>query len=304
MQRGQLPSDNGAVPHSSDAADRHLKSSVPACHAASLEQMRDLDRLETAGRYAASVAHELNNLLTAIVAQAELAAEELATDDPACERLELVVGQAERASDLARELLTLSRRPSGRTELVDLGGLVLDSAAMLRRLVGPRIGVAVSARRGSEFVEADRSEVGQVLVNLVANARDAMPHGGHVVLETGTTAGCVTLTVRDTGCGMDDATASRVFEPFFTTKPAGRGTGLGLAIVRETVERFGGAVEVRSVHGRGTTFEVSLPASAATRGAPEDRVGRALHRDPFGRDGLVVLAGGPALAAGIEVAAS
>jgi signal transduction histidine kinase len=217
-------------------------------------------------------------VLTAINANVDLALMDVAGQDPAREALEEIRHAASRAADLTRQLLAFSRQQVLRLQSLDLDAVVADVERMLRRLISEDVELVTSPSRSRRRVRVDRSQIEQVLVNLVVNARDAMPHGGVIVLAThdvdlerGGPAHLtpdlppgryVALSVSDTGSGMDDATRARIFEPFFTTKEVGKGTGLGLATVYGIVRQSGGDVLVRSTPGRGTVFTVYLPEDA------------------------------------------
>jgi signal transduction histidine kinase/CheY-like chemotaxis protein len=224
------------------------------------EQLRQSQKMDAIGQLAGGVAHDFNNLLTAISANAELMSFELDEDCPAREELEEIRKTVRRGAELTRQLLGFSRKDStGRLEALDLNDVVRDAEKMLRRVIGEHIWLETKPDPSAPLIRADRGQMEQVLVNLVVNARDAMPEGGLICIETLRDAGGVNLVVRDTGHGMDDATRSRMFEPFFTTKPSGKGTGLGLATVYGIVRQSAGTIEVASAVGEGTTMTVRLP---------------------------------------------
>jgi signal transduction histidine kinase/ActR/RegA family two-component response regulator len=238
--------------------------------AASRSQARS-ERLEALGRLTGGIVHDFNNLLFVITGQVELARRQLAPDHPAFARLAPALQAAERAAALTRQLLAFGRGSDPRPRLVDLNDVVAQLGKMLQRLIGEDVELAVRAGRGLGWVEADFAETEQLVLNLALNARDAMPQGGRLVIETkrveiaGGSAPPVPpgryamLTVTDDGVGMDEETRRHIFEPFFTTKPEGAGSGLGLATVHRIVERHGGAIRVDTAPGRGTTFRVYLP---------------------------------------------
>ena len=236
-------------------------------------QLRQSQKMEALGQLAGGVAHDFNNLLTAILGYGRLALE-TASETSQRHDLEEIVKAASRAASLTKQLLAFSRRQVVETTVVDLNLLIVDMVTMLRRMIGEDIELATTLAAGLSHVRADRSQLEQVVMNLVINARDACEPGGRIRLVTeavdvdaslaavtpGLNRGAyVTLSVVDDGTGMDEATKSRLFEPFFTTKPRGQGTGLGLATVYGIVVQSGGAIEVESEFGRGARFTVYLP---------------------------------------------
>jgi len=236
------------------------------------EQLRQALKMEAIGRLAGGVAHDFNNLLTVILSNAELA---VATPGAATEELTEIRRAAERAGALTAQLLTVSRRQVVRTESLELNAVVRDAERMLRRVIPESVVLFTDLAPDAGFVRADRGQLEQVLMNLVVNARDAIPaEGGSVFVRTSRRTGAhgdvVVLSVQDTGMGMDDATRSRVFEPFFTTKAAGAGTGLGLATVYGIVRQSDGDVRIDSAPDAGATVTVSLPAVPPPEGTAPD----------------------------------
>jgi two-component system cell cycle sensor histidine kinase/response regulator CckA len=241
------------------------------------EQLRQVQRLDAMGRLAGGVAHDFNNILTVINGFSELLLSQLPADDPRRACAEEILKAGERAAGVASQLLAFSRRQLVSPQVLDLNAVVRDTETMLRRLIGEDIVLLTRLDPTCGPVRADPGQLQQVLVNLAVNARDAMPRGGELFLQTqrvqlgaqaAAAAGLpgagtyIALLVRDTGCGMDEATQARIFEPFFTTKASGRGTGLGLSTVYGIVKQSHGAISVRSQSGRGTTFTIYLPEVA------------------------------------------
>ncbi|HWP35097.1 MAG TPA: GAF domain-containing protein [Thermodesulfobacteriota bacterium] len=237
-------------------------------------QLRQSQKMEAVGQLAGGVAHDFNNLLTAIAGYADLLLAHLPPGDPLRRDAEEIRRAVHRAADLTGQLLAISRRQVLVPRLLDLNEVVSGMAAMLRRLIGEAIELVLHLDPSLGPVKADPTHLTQVLLNLAVNARDAMPGGGTLAIETGNVlldeaaarrrvglrpGRYVRLTVRDTGCGMDAATQARIFEPFFTTKPPGRGTGLGLSTVYGIVRQSGGHIEVDSAPGAGATFTILLP---------------------------------------------
>jgi PAS domain S-box-containing protein len=240
------------------------------------EELRQAQKMEGIGQLAGGIAHDFNNLLTAILGYAELLAGSLPASDIRRRDVEEIAKAGTRAAALTRQLLAFSRKQILAPRVVQLCTVVGDVIPMLRQLLGESVDLR-TVFHDSGLVKVDAGQLGQVLVNLAVNARDAMPGGGRLTIETaevvvdtsdsaphpGVPAGrYVSLAMSDTGHGMDDAIKRRIFDPFFTTKPLGQGTGLGLSTVHGIVKQSGGHVWVSSEVGRGTTFTVLLPMAA------------------------------------------
>jgi PAS domain S-box-containing protein len=262
-------------------------------------RLEQSQRLESLGQLVGGVAHDFNNLLNVIQGYTDFTAEEIgrrAQADPELAPVLEDIGQvqaaAQQAGRLTRQLLTFARHEIRQPEVIDLNEVVRGAGELLRRTLGEHIDLAIQAEPGLWRVKADRGQLEQILVNLAVNARDAMPGGGHLTIDTGNTevdeiyastrpalvsGRYVRLRVSDTGTGMDQATVKRVFEPFFSTKPKGRGTGLGLATVYGSVTSAGGSIDIYSEPGLGTTVSVLLPVTdedavaAAAPAAGDDR---------------------------------
>ncbi|MDP3775827.1 MAG: ATP-binding protein [Gemmatimonadales bacterium] len=247
-------------------------------------QLRHAQKMEAVGGLAAGIAHDFNNLLTTIVATAELIRSETPPTASYLEDLESLKRAGERGSELTRKLLAFTRQHQLTMQTLKLAETVADFARMVRRMVRADIELQVHSRDPDATVHADPGAVDQILMNLVTNARDAMPNGGTLTIDTGPASldaqfearegwgkpgEYVVLAVSDTGAGMSDETKRRAFEPFFTTKPAGVGTGLGLAIVYGLAKQHRGYVDLYSELGHGTTFKVYFPEVAAVATAAE-----------------------------------
>ena len=270
--------DDGLLTALADATGRmglflERKEADEALHRAE-EQLRQALKMEAVGKLAGGVAHDFNNLLTVILGRCTILLPRLQEGTPVHRGVALIHQTAQRAAALTRQLLAFSRKQVLKPQALDLTAVVDEIMPMLRRLIGENVELATRLAPSVRRVRADLSQIEQVIVNLAVNARDAMPNGGRLTLETrevdldaafvrrhdGARVGPhVQLTVRDTGIGMDAATLSRIFEPFFTTKGPGQGTGLGLSTVYGIVRQSGGSVWVESQPGQGTTFGICLP---------------------------------------------
>jgi PAS domain S-box-containing protein len=240
------------------------------------EQLRNAQQLEAIGRLAGGVAHDFNNILGIIMGHGELLLTHTEGDERVRNGLEQIRRAAERAASLTQQLLAFSRKQVLQPKVLDLNEAVADIQKMLSRVIGEDIELVARLHPSLLPVKADPGQVEQVLMNLAVNARDAMPQGGRLMMETSNVelrgeraqdlelpeGHYVMLRVGDTGHGMEAATLAHIFEPFFTTKPRGKGTGLGLSTVYGIVKQSGGSVHVSSVAGRGTEFDIYLPAGS------------------------------------------
>ncbi len=236
------------------------------------DELRQAHKMEAVGRLAGGIAHDFNNLLTVVLGNLELVRTGAAVGSDADELLASTERAAKQAAELTKQMLGFARRQPLSTATVDLNALVRDAMGLLRRTIDPRITMRFEPAVDLRPVAADPVQVQQILMNLCLNARDAMPDGGTLTLETvnddgptdGTPAGLVRLSVSDTGVGMTEEVRTKVFDPFFTTKGVGKGTGLGLAVVYGVAKAHGGWVEVISAPGAGSRFDVFLPCARTT----------------------------------------
>ena len=256
-----------------DITERHLLE----------EKLRQSQKMEAVGRLAGGVAHDFNNLLTVIEGYCRLLTDRLQSNPEACDQVKRIEDAAEKAASLTRQLLAFSRKQVLQPRVINLTSLVSNLDKLLRRLIGEDIELMTWTAPDLGLVKADPSQIEQVIMNLAVNARDAMPDGGRLTLETanvqldsgyavehpGVIPGSyVMLAVSDNGSGMTAETKARIFEPFFTTKEMGRGTGLGLSMVYGIVSQSGGHIWVYSEIGHGTTFKIYLPRTEAGAASP------------------------------------
>ncbi len=246
------------------------------------QQLLHSQKMEAVGRLAGGIAHDFNNLLSIIVGYAYLVQSSTAEGEPLRNAAEQIMAASERASTLTRQLLAFSRKQVMRPEVLDLNEVTAGIGRILPRLLGEDVDLRIFAGQDLHRVKADPGQIEQVLMNLVVNARDAMPEGGRLTIETGNVyfdpaearqhgvepGHYVLLAISDTGHGMDAETRARIFEPFFTTKDPGKGTGLGLATVYGIVSQSNGHIWVYSEPGEGTTFKIYFPATEAAAGHP------------------------------------
>jgi two-component system cell cycle sensor histidine kinase/response regulator CckA len=260
------------------AVQRELREAEQRQEREQLErQVQQLHKFETIGRLAGGIAHDFNNVIGAILGWAELCSQDAQPGTQLHERIHKIMDQADRAAGLTSQLLSFARRQILQPKRIDLNTHVLQSTSLLRRVIGENIAISVQTAKDLHVTLADPSQIDQVLMNLCLNARDAMPKGGRLVLETrnieiteeyrrsatyAQPGRYVLLLVSDTGVGMDAETIEQIFEPFFTTKEPGKGTGLGLATVYGIVKQHGGFLNVESEVGKGTTFQIYLPAGS------------------------------------------
>ena len=292
------------------------------------DQLRQAQKMEAVGMLAGGVAHDFNNLLTIITGYSQLILNNLREQDPNRHSVEQIMKAGERAAGLTKQLLAFSRRQVLQLKVLEINKLVTGLSSMLQRLIGEDIDLRLALHPDLGRVNADPGQLEQVLMNLVVNARDAMPKGGALTVETANVwfdhryagrhanvkpGAYILLAVSDTGTGMDQATQARLFEPFFTTKGSGQGTGLGLSTVFGIIRQSGGGIEVYSEPGRGTSVKVYLPridqpaaiesgkeSRVAARGTEtillveDDEMVRSLVRETLEREGYKIMdAAGP-----------
>jgi signal transduction histidine kinase/CheY-like chemotaxis protein len=248
------------------------------------QRLRQAHKMEAVGRLAGGVAHDFNNLLMIVSGHCELLSDRFPAGEPGRSNVEQIQKAADRAVSMTRQLLAFSRMQVLEPRTIDLNAVIADMGKMLARLIGENIEYGFTPDAKLVSVKADPGQIGQVIMNLVVNSRDAMPHGGNIEVRTRNAVldrdearkrhpmepgEYALLSVTDTGQGMDEETKAHIFEPFFTTKEVGKGTGLGLATVYGIVKQSGGFVWVESAPGKGTTFEIYLPHG---QGAKVDEV--------------------------------
>ena len=238
------------------------------------DQLRQAQKMEVLGNFAGGIAHDFNNIVLSIAGYATMALEDWPGGHPGREDIEEVLRSAEQAQALTRQLLAFARKERPQIRLVRLCDVIREVDQLLRKSAGPRVDVRLSIQPDAAPVRADPNQIQQVLLNLVVNARDAMPDGGAVTIAVDDVTlvealdsvdgpihpgDWVRLTVGDTGAGMSEATRKRALEPFFTTKPVGQGTGLGLAICHDILSRAGAHMRLTTAPGAGTTFDIYFP---------------------------------------------
>jgi signal transduction histidine kinase/ActR/RegA family two-component response regulator len=260
-----------------NVAERERADAIEALHNTE-KQLVQSQKLEAVGRLAGGISHDFNNLLTVILGYTDISKRSLKEGDPLLRNLEEIGKASERAASLTRQLLAFSRKQVMQPKVFDLNTVVNDLKKMLRRMIGEDIELRVISETDLGNIKADPVQLEQVIMNLVVNARDAMPRGGKLSIETSNVyldesyarehvsvdpGEYVMLAISDTGCGMDEETRQHIFEPFFTTKESGKGTGLGLSMVYGIVKQSGGNIWVYSEEGRGTTFKIYFPRVTA-----------------------------------------
>jgi signal transduction histidine kinase len=264
-----------------EAQTRAAHKAAEAALRQSEEQLRQTQKMEAVGRLAASVAHDFNNILTAISGNCEILLGQLAAGDPRRVNAEQIEKCAQMAAVMTRQLVTFSRKQVIAPRVLELNAVILNIETILRRFITRDIEFCTTLDPAAGHIEADPGQIEQILVNLVVNARDAMPDGGKLMVTTANTTldqaehsrdlpadNYVTLTVADTGVGMTPEVKAHLFEPFFTTKPPGKGTGLGLATCFGIIKQNNAHIKVRSELGKGTTFKIYFPQSRSPLETP------------------------------------
>ncbi|MFH2203833.1 MAG: ATP-binding protein [Elusimicrobiota bacterium] len=273
-----------------EVSNKHLREQIAECGRTELalrqsqEHLVQAQKMEAVGKLAGGIAHDFNNLLTAILSCAHFLADQIPAGTVAREDVEQIRDAATRAAGLTQQLLAFSRRQKLRTRALDINTIIGDLCKLLRRTLGERIRLEIVTSQDVRSVRGDRTQLEQVLLNLAINARDAMPEGGSLTIETSHSflsealssgrfnvppGEYVVVSVRDSGSGMDDEALAHIFEPFFTTKEVGKGTGLGLATVYGIVAQSGGHIVVESEQGKGAAFKVYLPYLAEPSAEPK-----------------------------------
>jgi two-component system, cell cycle sensor histidine kinase and response regulator CckA len=284
-------------------ADLSAQKEAEAALKRTEEQLQQAQKMEAIGRLAGGVAHDFNNLMTVIMGYTMIAKESLSDAEGLRTALAEVQRAAERATGLTRQLLAFSRRQVLQPRLVDVNEALAGMEKMLRRLIGEDVELTIVPRSRERTILVDPGQLEQVVMNLAVNARDAMPRGGKLTIETadvtlderyaaehvGSSPGRhVMLAMSDTGCGMDAATKARAFEPFFTTKPVGKGTGLGLSTIQGIVEQSGGSIWLYSEPGLGTTFKIYFPR-ADGNARPEPVAPSSSGSEPQGTETILLV---------------
>jgi two-component system cell cycle sensor histidine kinase/response regulator CckA len=245
------------------AVERELKEHAIRREHKNLEdQLRQAQKMEAMGRLAGGVAHDFNNLISAISGYVQLALETLKPQSPAYSEIVEIQKATEQAGLLTRQLLAFSRKETLQPQRLDLNQIIRDMEKMIRHSLGEHVELITRLADGLPPIHVDPGQVQQVLLNLTLNARDAMPEGGRLMIRTAQQGAYIALQVQDTGTGVDAETLPHLFEPFFSTKAKGKGTGLGLATVYRVIQHAGGFIQVDSKPGNGMLFKIFLPAIA------------------------------------------
>jgi signal transduction histidine kinase len=252
-------------------------------------QLRQAQKMESVGTLAGGIAHDFNNILTTLIGYATITQMKMGKNNPLRSHVDQILSASQKAADLTRSLLTFSREQPVSLIPLDINNTIKAAKKLLKRLLTEDIELRTSLTKDDTVVMADKSQMDQILFNLVTNARDAMPKGGMLTIQTGITAmdkeftrihgfgepgRYVLISVSDTGTGMDEATRDKIFDPFFTTKETGKGTGLGLTTVYGIIKQHNGHITVYSEPKQGTTFRIYLPAA-------DTRAGRETNTEPF-----------------------
>jgi two-component system, cell cycle sensor histidine kinase and response regulator CckA len=263
------------------------------------DQLLQSQKMEAIGRLVGNVSHDFNNLLTAIMVYCGLLTENLLPGTAPRQHAEEIYAAAEQGSELVGQLLSIARQRRLAPTLVSMSEILNDLADLLQRLVGEQIAVKIVSGFGVGLIEVDPTQIQQAILNLVLNARDAMPDGGSITIQTRSealskgapipTGRYVRVSISDTGFGMDDATRARIFEPFFSTKPPGKGTGLGLASVHAIVKQAGGHITVSTRPGRGSRFDLYFPETTSPTASEEEPAGRSRRPNRTGSETVLVV---------------
>jgi two-component system, cell cycle sensor histidine kinase and response regulator CckA len=269
------------------------------------DQFRQSQKMEAVGRLSGGIAHDFNNLLGLIIGYAEILQEQIGPDEAQRSSVEEILNAGRRAAALTRQLLAFSRQQVLEPKVLDLNAVIVDVKKMLDRMIGEDVQMTTRLDPNLSHIKTDQGQIEQVLMNLAVNARDAMPGGGKLVIETQNTqiddafarrypypvqtGPYVLLTVSDSGVGMDAATQARVFEPFFTTKEKGKGTGLGLSTVYGVVKQSGGYIDIQSELGVGTTFKIYLPRVEAAVETGGDALPQGVKDSQQGAETILVV---------------
>ncbi len=277
-------------------------------------RLQQAQKMESIGRLAGGVAHDFNNILSIIIGYSELLLAQIPPSDPIYDKIKAIHDASSKASTLTRQLLAFSRKQVLKREVISINTIIKDFLKILGKMVGEDIVFKTYLSEDSCIVEADPAQIEQILMNLVVNARDAMPDGGEITIETAEVeldelytekhrevkpGRYVLLSISDTGEGMDEEVMSKIFDPFFTTKELGRGTGLGLATVYGIVKQHGGYIYVYSEKGKGTTFKIYLPASKKSKKEKKDD-NSIKGRLPYGNETILIVDDNPSICQLIE----